>query len=71
MKLNISAKQWARSLTKVLGRDQCSQALEPVPALLTLTPFLHRYVPKSPAETVHQASKQEAAVKAAEARPWQ
>lgn len=35
------------------------------------TVFLHRHVPKGPAETVHQASKQEAAVKAAEARPWQ
>lgn len=31
----------------------------------------HRHVPKGPAATAHQASKQEAAGKAAEARQWQ
>lgn len=35
MKLSTSAKQWARSLTKVRGGDQRSRALAPVPALVT------------------------------------
>lgn len=71
MKLSTSAKQWARSLTKVLGGDQCSRALDLSLPSDPDTIFLHRHVPKGPAETVPQASKQEAAVKAAEARPWQ